>query len=242
MKPLLFDSLYINLCSSYILSGHNLPLWEHQVSSGATTSVCPLHQVCPLSAGCLWGRSSCRWTPRSMPVSSLASPAVPPSPPVLDYHGNHSPLFASLPSGVAIQVKVYFGMLNSVTLWDSGRNFKLWHLKDSYHSEHCFKIQSAKRPLAVFIETRDWPNQCKYIWLIFVFGIEYYLVLPVGSAMISAVRSKAAQNEHQSATRSQDGNQRVWNRLLANISFLPRKGVFENIQTSWESHSIVVCL
>lgn len=55
-----------------------------------------------------------------MSVSSLAFQAVSPSPPVWDCHDNRSPLSAALLSGVATQVKVYVGMLNGVTLWDSG--------------------------------------------------------------------------------------------------------------------------
>ncbi len=56
-----------------------------------------------------------------MSVSSLASLAVPPSPPVWDCHDNRSPLSGALLSGVAAEGKVllHIGMLDCATLWNS---------------------------------------------------------------------------------------------------------------------------
>lgn len=94
------------------------------VSLASSTGECPPRQVCPLSAGCRWGQSSCRWTLRSAPSSSPASPA--PSPPVWGCRGSRSPPCAAPLSGVAVNIwketeltcfKVAETYLNSEGLW-----------------------------------------------------------------------------------------------------------------------------
>lgn len=93
--------LYLFTGASVQINSLSPPLLPPLVSTG----VCPPRPPRPPSAGCLWGRSSCRWTLHSASSSSPASLAAPPSPPAWGCRGNHSLLCAAPPLGAAAGVK-----------------------------------------------------------------------------------------------------------------------------------------